>query len=185
MERLAPSRADVAAAVGLAVGGTLGLAGTFVGDASTRQLLWTFDGVGLVVAAALLAVKFARGAETLVAGGFLVFLSGESLLLSGNAAGLQGSVPSYCGGVSLWAASLVMVSLPAVFPVWARLTAAVAAVVFAVSAGLIAWGEQLLPTTAPLPALGYPFLVLTFVGWIWRLLRPTAARTRPSPPTAS
>ncbi len=34
------------------------------------------------------------------------------------------------------------------------------------------WGEPLLPTAAPLPALGYPFLVLTFVGWIWRLFKP-------------
>jgi hypothetical protein len=37
---------------------------------------------------------------------------------------------------------------------------------------LIAWGQPLIPTGAPLPALGYPFLVATFAGWIWRLLKP-------------
>jgi hypothetical protein len=29
--------------------------------------------------------------------------------------------------------------------------------------------EQLLPTSSPLPYFAYPFLVLTFAGWIWKL----------------
>ena len=33
-------------------------------------------------------------------------------------------------------------------------------------------GAPLLPTSSPLPAAGYPFLVLTFIGWIWTLLKP-------------
>ncbi len=65
-----------------------------------------------------------------------------------------------------------MTGAPPLFPSWARLTGAVAAVLFAVTALLIAWGEPLLPTAAPLPARGYPFLVLTFVGRIWRLFKP-------------
>ena len=32
-------------------------------------------------------------------------------------------------------------------------------------------GEELLPTSAPLPFYAYPFLVITFIGWIWSLLR--------------
>ena len=35
----------------------------------------------------------------------------------------------------------------------------------------IFWGEQLLPTSAPLPTYAYPLLVATFVGWIWTLWR--------------
>ncbi|ESZ23189.1 hypothetical protein X734_27450 [Mesorhizobium sp. L2C084A000] len=46
-----------------------------------------------------------------------------------------------------------------------------AAVLFVVSAGMTLWGAPLLPTSAPLPAAGYPFLVLTFIGWICTLLR--------------
>ncbi|WP_287175159.1 hypothetical protein [Mesorhizobium sp.] len=65
-----------------------------------------------------------------------------------------------------------MVSVPKTFVLWMRLTAVVAAVLFAVSAGLILWGAPLLPTSGPLPAAGYPFLVLTFIGWIWTLLKP-------------
>ncbi|MEZ2328899.1 hypothetical protein AB6802_04115 [Mesorhizobium sp. RCC_202] len=112
-----------------------------------------------------------RLGDDCVAAGFLTFLAGESLLLAGNAAGLEASVPSYVGGITLWAAGLVMVSAQATFALWMRLTAFVAAVLFAVSVFMILWGSPLLPTSAPLPALGYPFLVLTFVGWIWTLLK--------------
>ncbi|TIV56438.1 MAG: hypothetical protein E5V80_26940 [Mesorhizobium sp.] len=85
--------------------------------------------------------------------------------MAGNAAGLQASVPSYAGGIALWAAGLVMVSAQATFALWMRLTAFVAAL-FTVSVLMILWGAPLLPTSSPLPALGYPFLVLTFIGWI-------------------
>jgi len=156
-----------------AIGGAFGMAGTFVGPDALRQELWLVDGVALVVATALLAVKFMTGGgRDLVAAGFIVFVAGESLVLAGNAAGLQASVPSYGGGVALWAASLAMTSAPAVFPLWTRLTGVVAALLFAVTAALIAWGQPLLPTSTPLPTVGYPFLVLTFLGWIWRLLNP-------------
>lgn len=163
---------DIVAAIGLAIGGAFGLAGTFVGGDALRETLWTIDGVALVVATALLTMKYQRLGNDCVAAGFLTFLAGESLLLAGNAAGLQASVPSYVGGISLWAAALVMVSAPKTFALWMRLTAAVAAVLFVASVGLILWGSPLLPTSSPLPAAGYPFLVLTFVGWIWTLLRP-------------
>jgi len=166
-----PRLLDVIAAIGLALGGVLGLAGTVVGRAELRQALWALDGVGLVVATALLTVKFLRQGNDCLAAGFLVFVVGESLLLSGTAAGLAGSMPSFAGGVALWAVSLLLTSIPRGFATWIRLVGAVAAVLFAVTAGRIFWGEQLLPTSAPLPSLGYPFLVLTFAGWIWTLLR--------------
>ena len=172
MEASERTRLDAVAAIGLAVGGAFGLAGTFVGQAGLRQELWAIDGVALVVATAVLTVKFVRQGNDCLAAGFLVFVAGESLLLSGNAAGLQGSVPSYAGGIALWSASLLMTSIPPAFALWTRLTGAVAAVLFAITAVLISWGEPLLPTSAPLPSLGYPFLVLTFAGWIWRLLGP-------------
>jgi len=164
------STSDTIAAIDLAIGGALGMAGTFVRSDALRETLWTIDGVGIVVATALLTMKYQRLGNDLVAAGFLTFLAGESLLLAGNAAGLQASVPSYAGGIALWAAGLVMVSAQATFALWMRLTAFVAAVLFAVSVLMILWGAPLLPTSSPLPALGYPFLVLTFIGWIWTLL---------------
>ena len=165
------STSDTVAAIGLAIGGALGMAGTFVASDALRETLWTIDGVGVVVAAALLTMKYQRLGDDLVAAGFLTFLAGESLLLAGNAAGLQASVPSYAGGIALWAAGLVMVSAQATFALWMRLTGLIAAALFAVSVLMILWGAPLLPTSSPLPALGYPFLVLTFIGWIWTLVK--------------
>ena len=166
------SNLDTVAAIGLAVGGALGMAGTFVASDALRETLWAIDGVALVVATALLTMKYQRLGNDCVAAGFLTFLAGESLLLAGNAAGLQASVPSYAGGISLWAAALLMVSAPNTFALWMRLTGVVAAALFVASVGMILWGAPLLPTSSPLPAAGYPFLVLTFVGWIWTLVRP-------------
>lgn len=166
------STLDTVAAIGLAVGGTLGMAGTFVASDALRETLWAIDGVGIVVAAALLTMKYQRLGNDCVAAGFLTFVAGESLLLAGNAAGLQASVPSYLGGISLWAAALVLISAPNTFALWMRITGFIAAALFAVSVFATVWGAPLLPTTAPLPALGYPFLVLTFAGWIWTLMKP-------------
>ena len=167
---------NITAAIGLAIGGVLGLAGTFVESAALRETLWAIDGVGIVVAAALLTMKYFRQGDDWVAAGFLTFAIAEGLLLSGNAAGLQASVPSYAGGIALWSAALIMISAPKTFGLWMRLTALAAAILFAVTTFQILWGAPLLPTSAPLPALGYPFLVLTFVGWIWTLLKPGADR---------
>ncbi len=100
-------------------------------------------------------------------------MAGETLVLSGTAAGLTGSVPSFAAGISLWASSLVLLGIPRTFPMWGRLAGFVAAILFVVTAARIFfWGEVLLPTAAPLPSLGYPFLVLAFAGWIYRQIRP-------------
>ena len=171
MNSASQRRLDIVAAVGLGIGALFGLAGTVVSDVSLRQTFWAIDGVGLVVATALLTAKFLRRGNDCVATGFLVFAIGESLLVSGTAAGLAGSVPSFGGGVALWAAALLLTSVPREFATWVRLAGVVAALLFGIVAARIFWGEQLLPTASPLPFFSYPFLVLTFVGWIWTLLR--------------
>ncbi|WP_246675812.1 hypothetical protein [Mesorhizobium sp. B2-1-3] len=82
---------------------------SFVASAPLRETLRTIDGAALVVATALLTMKYQRLGNDCVAAGFLSFLAGETLLLAGNAAGLEASVPSYFGGISLWAAALLMI----------------------------------------------------------------------------
>jgi hypothetical protein len=166
-----PRRLDIVAAIGLGIGAVFGLAGTIVSQAPLRQAFWAIDGVGLVVASALLTVKFLRKGNDCVAAGFLVFAIGESLLLSGTAAGLAGSVPSFAGGVALWATALLLTSIPKEFATWTRLVGAFASILFIVTAARIFWGEQLLPTSRPLPFFAYPFLVVTFAGWIWALVK--------------
>ncbi|MER9397877.1 hypothetical protein NKI46_07010 [Mesorhizobium sp. M0615] len=162
---------DTVAAIDLAIGGAFGLAGTFVSSAPLRETFWAIDGVALVVATALLTMKHQRLGNDCIAAGFLTFLVGESLIISGNAAGLEASVPSYVGGISLWAAALVLIGASNTFALWMRLTGLIAAILFVVTVAMVLWGAPLLPTSAPLPAAGYPFLVLTFAGWIWTLLK--------------
>jgi len=162
--------ANVVAAIGLALGGVFGLVGTVVTDPSLRAASWAIDSVGLVVATALLGLKFFRGGKDLVAAGFLVFAIGEGAMLSGTAAPLAGSVPPFAAGTALWSAALLLTSVPREFAAWVRVVGIIAAILFAITAARIFWGEQVLPASSPLPLFAYPFLVLTFAGWIWKLL---------------
>src|SRR6266496_2562366 len=102
----------VLASIGLAVGGAFGLAGTFAPSASLRGLAWGIDGVGLVMAGAVLTLAFYRQGQDLAASGFLVFTVGEGLVLSGAAMDLDGSIPSFGAGASLWALALVLIGMP-------------------------------------------------------------------------
>jgi hypothetical protein len=169
---------DRLAVVGLLLGAVFGLLGTVVPQPGLRQLFWGIDGAGLVMATSLLAIRYFKKGSDCVAAGFLVFAIGEGLLLAGIAAGLEGSVPSFGGGTVLWATALFMVSGPRELTQWVRLSGMVAAILFTVVSLRIFLGERLLPTSTPLPFFGYPFLVLTFVGWIWTLV--SESRRRPS-----
>ena len=165
---------NIIAAVGLALGAVFGMAGTFAAQPNIQALLWAIDGAGLVMAAALLTLKYFRAGHDLVAGGFLVFAIAEAVLMSGTAAGATASVPAFAAGTALWALALLLISIPRHFALPVRLLGLLSAILFVVVAARIFWGEQLLPTSVPLPFYAYPFLVLTFVGWIWSLLRENA-----------
>ena len=155
------------APIGLVIGAVLGMAGTFVPSASLRGLLWGLDGIALIVAGALLAVHHFRRGNDLVSAGFLVFMVGEALILSGAAMGLVASGPLFGAGVGLWAASLLLVSAPNVMPRWVRGAALVAALLFTVVALQIFSGRALTPLSQPLPFFAYPFLAATLFGWAW------------------
>jgi hypothetical protein len=107
-----------------------------------------------------------------VAGGFLVFAIGEGIImLSGPAAGFAGSVSAFAAGTALWGTALLLVSIPKLFAVPIRILGIASAGLFILTSARIFWGEELLPTSAPLPTYAYPLLVATFVGWIWTLWR--------------
>jgi hypothetical protein len=162
---------NAVAAIGLALGGAFGLLGTFVTERNLQAAFWGIDGAGLVVATALLALRFFRSGDDFVAAGFLVFAIGEAVMLSGTATSLAASVPSFAAGTALWSAGLLLTSVPRAFAGWVRATGIIGAVLFAITAARIFGGEQVLPTASPLPFFAYPFLVLTFAGWIWSLLK--------------
>jgi hypothetical protein len=169
----------VLASIGLGVGGALGLAGSFAPSAPLRGLAWGIDGTALVMACPLLALRFFRIGKEIVAAGFLVFAIGESLIVSGSAMELARSIPSFCGGIGLWAAGLALVSVPRVFPMVVRLLGLAAAVLFTATACRIFAGAQITALSQPLPFFAYPILVATFVGWIVTLLKDIAAGSRP------
>ncbi len=161
------ARVRMVAALGLVVGAVLGIAGTFAPSASLRGLAWGVDGTSLIVASALLAVHHWRRGNDLAAAGFLVFVAGETLIVSGAAMTLEASAPSFGAGVSLWAASLVLVSASRTMPLLVRGTGFLAALLFGVVAVRIFMGAALTPLSEPLPFFAYPFLAATLVGWAW------------------
>jgi hypothetical protein len=162
---------NVIAMVGLALGGLFGLLGTLLAARNLQAAFWAIDGVGLIVATVILALKYFRRGNDPVAAGFLVFSIGSGVMLSGTATTLQASVPSFGAGTALWVAALLLVSIPREFALWARLAGVIASILFVIVSARIFWGEQLLPIASPLPYFAYPFLVLAVAGWIWKLLR--------------
>ena len=155
----------------LAIGGAFGMAGTFVTQRNIQAAALAIDGVALVVATTLLALKFFRAGNDFVAAGFLVFSIGESVMLVGTATSVTESVSSFAAGTALWSAALLLTSIPREFAVWTRFVAMIGAVLFAITSARIVWGEPIFPTSRPLPFYAYPFLVLTFVGWMFKLLK--------------
>ncbi len=162
---------NVMIVAGLPLGGVFGLLGSMVRSRNLQAAAWGIDGVGLVVATSLLTLRFFRRGNDCVAAGFLVFAIGEGAMLAGTGATLAQSVPSFAAGTALWSAALLLTSIPKEFAIWIRLIGVIGAVLFAITAARIFWGEQVLPTASPLPFFAYPFLVLTFIGWIWTLLK--------------
>ena len=168
----------IVAAAGLVVGALLGMAGSFAPSAELRGLAWGADGVALVVGSALLAVHHLRQGHDQLAAGFLVFVAGETLIVSGSAMDLAAVGPTFSGGAGLWSAALALISASRAMPKFVRTTGWVAAILLAVAALQIAAGAHLTPLSEPLPFFGYPFLSATLVGWAWVHWRPTST---PSP----
>ena len=132
---------NVVAAFGLALGGVFGMVGTIVTQRNLQAASWGVDGVGLVVATTLLALKFFRSGNDVVAAGFLVF--------------------AIAAGAALWSAALLRTSVSREFAVWVRLAGMIGSILFAITAARVFWGEQVLPTSSPLrPSSHTPFSCL-------------------------
>ncbi len=168
------SRLRSVAAICLVLGALLGVAGTFAPSAGLRALAWGVDGTLLIVATSLLTIHHVRRGNEIAAAGFLVFVAGETLIVSGSAMDLAASTPMFAGGVALWAASLTLVSVAGVMPMLVRSVALAGAVLFAVTAVQIFSGRELTPLSRPLPFFAYPFLAATLVGWAWTTYRSAA-----------
>ena len=146
------------------------MVGSMVAEPTLRSAAWGLDGTAMVVATALLALRFFRKNNDAVAVGFLVYAIGEAVMLGSTAASLETSIPAFAAGTALWSAGLFFVSIPRAFAIWARITGIISAILFAFVAASIFSGHPLSPISQPLPFFAYPFLVITFIGWIVNLL---------------
>ena len=155
------------AAAGLVIGGMLGMAGSFAPTHELRSLAWACDGTALVVASALLVLHHLRQGNDQLAAGFLVFLVGQTLIVSGSAMELAASAPSFAAGTALWSAALILISASPMLPVFVRVTGCIAAVLFVVTSARIFLGAPLIPLSKPLPFYAYPFFAITLFGWAW------------------
>ena len=168
--------APIIAATALVIGALLGMAGTFTTSESMRSLAWGIDGTLLVVGAALLAVHHVRLGQELAAAGFLVFLAGETLILSGSAMEPVASTPTFAAGAALWSAGMLLVSAVKVHPMLVRLSGVAASILFAATAAMIFAGGAQTPLSKPLPFFAYPFLALTLFGWAMTHLKGAGMR---------
>ena len=153
------------AAASLTIGALMGIAGSFVPTAGLRGIAWGIDGTSLVVGSALLAMHHIRRGDELLASAFLVFLAGETLIVSGSAMKLSAGAPLFAAGAGLWSAALALSSASPVIPRFPRLTAVAAAASFAVTALRIFGGGDLNSLSRPLPFFAYPLLAATLIGW--------------------
>jgi hypothetical protein len=161
----------ILAVAGLIAGAVLGMAGSIVTAADVRAVCWAIDSVGLIIATILMALTFVRSGRLEVAAGFLIYAIGESVMLGGTALSLDASIPAFAAGTALWSAGLTLVSVPRVFAGWTRFAGVIAAVLFGITSLVIFRGVALNPIARPLPFYGYPFLVITFIGWIVAIVR--------------
>jgi len=146
------------------------MAGSFAPSDSLRSLFWGLDGIGLIVAGALLVVYYFRKGYDAAAAGFLIFTIGEALILSSSAINPDANVSSFGAGTALWSASLSLIGFQKVFPILVRCTGFIASILFAVVSIQLFLGYPLNALTKPLPFYAYPFFAVTLFGWAWKLL---------------
>ena len=168
---MSESRLRTLGASGLVLGALLGMAGSFAPTAALRGLAWGIDGTALIVACALLAFHHLQKDDVQLAAGFLVFVAGETLIVSGSAMDPTAAAPSFAAGAGLWSAALALISASSAMPGFIRVTGGIAAVLFAATAAWIFGGGNLTALSKPLPFYAYPFLALTLFGWAWTHLR--------------
>lgn len=169
---MSDERLRVVAAAGLVIGAVLGVAGAFAPSAELRALAWGIDGTAIIVGCAIIAVHHLRRGDELRAAGLLVFMVGETLIVSASAVALTDASATLAAGAALWAAGLALVSASPAVPLLVRGTGGVAAALLAATSVRIFGGAALTPLSKPLPFVAYPFLAATLVGWAWTHVRP-------------
>ena len=159
------------ACAGLLVGCVLGVAGSVIPSSTFRNIAWATGSAGIILAGALLAMRFFRNGRDGAAAGFLTLAIGEAVVFSSCATNLDENISSFGAGTFLWAMAIASLSIQKVFPLFVRFTGLIAAGLFGAAAILIFTGHPVNALAKPLPFLAYPFYAATLTGWAWTILR--------------
>lgn len=158
---------------GLAVFVVLGLVANIPGEGALQDLLHAVSSIGLVVAAALLALREARRGADLVAGGFAILAIAQVVMWAGFG---TGSEASFAAAVLFFAPALLLISAPPRFAFWARIAGALAAVPFgAHGIAYLLNGSQPEGLLNAEGNIAYPVLIIAVIGWTVDVFRSTRA----------
>ena len=80
---------NIVAAIGLFIGAFFGFSGMLFTQPDVQVGLFVVSGIGLTTGLAMLATKFLREGQDLIATGFLLFAIGEAIITAGTAADVQ------------------------------------------------------------------------------------------------
>jgi len=166
------------ASIGLILGGTLGLAGSFAPTDLLRYIAWNIDGVGLIIATILLTLYYYKKGSDITAAGFMIFALGECAIVSSNSIHLEDNIYTFGTGTALWALSLLVISSQKTYSILIRSTGIVSAILFSTVTVLIFTDHPINGLTKPLPFFAYPFFVITILGWAWSLWRHDTSNVR-------
>ena len=172
----------VIAAIGLIIGGILGLTGSFAPTDALRLLAWNIDGVALTLACGLLAIYYYSIQSFVTAAGFLLFAIGECFILASNSILIDTNPLRFAIGVSLWSVSTAMISSQKTFSLFLRITGMIVTILFTITAIMIFINHPFHPLTKPLPFFAYPFFVITIIGWAISILLPVLRGKNPQSP---
>ena len=161
---------------GVATGVVLGLAGNVFESGSTgRDFAHALSSMGLVVAAAVLAVRLARSDHVPAAAGFAIFAIAETMIWSSGGHSAGGAEETFATAVLFSAPGLALIATASALPAWSRLAGAVAGVLFAIH-GFRYLGGATVNSEDGLVGVAYMLLALASVGWGWSVLRPVLRR---------
>ena len=97
--------------------------------------------------------------------------NGEGVILSGTAAGPQGSVSSFEAGTALWTTALLLISIPREFALGVRLVGVATSVLFLHYGGEDLLGEAGIANVIASSVLRIPFVCDDVHGVSWSLLK--------------
>lgn len=163
------------ASIGLVIGLVFGITGGMLKDPHWQGISYEISSLGLIYASAMLCILYFRKGADLVAAGWLLFAIGEAAMSTGTAGGQPYSQPMFASGMGIYIPALIMISIPSEYPIWARIAGIISAILFAISAGMIFSGNEVL-STHPLPTSGYSVMTIAMIGYIWRLLKKETTR---------